>query len=158
MRRAKIVATLGPTSSDSETIAKLLEHGVVPVVNENDTVAVEEIKVGDNDNLSALVASLIDADLLVVLTDVDGLYTSDPAKDPAAVKLDTVETITEDIERLVWRGAGAGSCRRLQRGAQPDHARSRAPRRHHHPRLRRRRVRHDGERSQLPSGLLIGAV
>jgi glutamate 5-kinase len=82
---------------------------VLPVVNENDTVAVEEIKVGDNDNLSALVASLIDADLLVLLTDVDGLYTSDPEKDAAAVKLDTVETISEDIERLVWRGVGAGS-------------------------------------------------
>ena len=55
----------------------------MPIVNENDTVAVEEIKVGDNDNLSALVASLIDADLLVLLTDVDGLYTADPAREPA---------------------------------------------------------------------------
>jgi glutamate 5-kinase len=91
------------------TLLALLKFGVLPVVNENDTVAVEEIKVGDNDNLSALVASLIDADLLVVLTDVDGLYTSDPAKDPAATKLDAVETITEEIERLVWDGAGAGS-------------------------------------------------
>jgi glutamate 5-kinase len=91
------------------TLLALLKFGVLPVVNENDTVAVEEIKVGDNDNLSALVASLIDADLLVVLTDVDGLYTSDPAKDPAATKLDMVETITEEIERLVWDSAGAGS-------------------------------------------------
>jgi glutamate 5-kinase len=91
------------------TLLALLKFGVLPIVNENDTVAVEEIKVGDNDNLSALVASLIDADLLVVLTDVDGLYTSDPAKDPAATKLDTVETITEEIERLVWDGTGAGS-------------------------------------------------
>ena len=91
------------------TLLALLKFGVLPVVNENDTVAVEEIKVGDNDNLSALVASLIDADLLVVLTDVDGLYTSDPGKNPAATKLDTVETITEEIERLVWDGTGAGS-------------------------------------------------
>jgi glutamate 5-kinase len=91
------------------TLLALLRFGVLPVVNENDTVAVEEIKVGDNDNLSALVASLIDADLLVLLTDVDGLYTSDPARDPAAVKLDTVDTITAEIERLVWRGTGAGS-------------------------------------------------
>jgi glutamate 5-kinase len=91
------------------TLLALLKFGVLPIVNENDTVAVEEIKVGDNDNLSALVASLIDADLLVVLTDVDGLYTSDPAKDPTATKLDTVDTITEEIERLVWRGTGAGS-------------------------------------------------
>src|SRR3989440_5792075 len=91
------------------TLLALLRFGVLPVVNENDTVAVEEIKVGDNDNLSALVASLIDADLLIVLTDVDGLYTSDPTSDPTATKLDTVETITEDIERLVWDGTGAGS-------------------------------------------------
>jgi glutamate 5-kinase len=91
------------------TLLALLKFGVLPVVNENDTVAVEEIKVGDNDNLSALVASLIEADLLAVLTDVDGLYTSDPDTDPAATKIDTVETITEAIERLVWRGAGEGS-------------------------------------------------
>lgn len=92
-----------------ETMRRLLELGVLPIVNENDTVAVEEIKVGDNDNLSALVASLIDADLLVLLTDVDGLYTADPAVDPAARKLDTVEAVTEDIERLVWNRAGRGS-------------------------------------------------
>ena len=61
------------------TLLALLRLDVLPVVNENDTVAVEEIKVGDNDNLSALVASLIEADLLVLLTDVDGLYTDDPA-------------------------------------------------------------------------------
>ncbi len=82
---------------------------MLPIVNENDTVAVEEIKVGDNDNLSALVASLIDADLLVLLTDVDGLYTSDPATDPGARRLETVEAVTDDIERLVWKGRGAGS-------------------------------------------------
>src|SRR5256885_11660662 len=63
------------------TLLALLRFGVLPIVNENDTVAVEEIKVGDNDNLSALVASLIDADLLVLLTDVEGLYTGDPATD-----------------------------------------------------------------------------
>jgi glutamate 5-kinase len=85
------------------TLRALLGFGVVPIVNENDTVAVEEIKVGDNDNLSALVASLIEADLLVLLTDVDGLYTADPARDPAATKLDVVETITDDI--LAMAGA-----------------------------------------------------
>ncbi|HSE93860.1 MAG TPA: glutamate 5-kinase, partial [Methylomirabilota bacterium] len=84
------------------TLLALLGFGVVPIVNENDTVAVEEIKVGDNDNLSALVASLIDADLLVLLTDVDGLYTGDPAVDPSARKLDLVEAVTDEIERLVW--------------------------------------------------------
>jgi glutamate 5-kinase len=79
------------------TLLALLGFGVVPIVNENDTVAVEEIKVGDNDNLSALVASLIEADLLVLLTDVDGLYTADPARDPGATKLDLVETLTDEI-------------------------------------------------------------
>jgi glutamate 5-kinase len=91
------------------TLLALLKFGVLPIVNENDTVAVEEIKVGDNDNLSALVASLIEADLLVLLTDVDGLYTADPASDPGARKLDTVDAITDDIERLVWRRTGVGS-------------------------------------------------
>jgi glutamate 5-kinase len=88
------------------TLLTLLRFKVVPIVNENDTVAVEEIKVGDNDNLSALVASLIEADLLVVLTDVDGLYTGDPEVDPAARKLDTVDAVTDDILRLVWDRAG----------------------------------------------------
>ncbi len=85
------------------TLLTLLGFGVLPIVNENDTVAVEEIKVGDNDNLSALVASLIDADLLVLLTDVDGLYTANPATDPTARKLDVVEAVTDDILALVWR-------------------------------------------------------
>jgi glutamate 5-kinase len=88
------------------TLRALLAFGVVPIVNENDTVAVEEIKVGDNDNLSALVASVIDADLLVLLTDVEGLYTADPARDATARKLDTVEAVTAEIERLVWEGEG----------------------------------------------------
>jgi glutamate 5-kinase len=82
------------------TLLALLEFGVLPVVNENDTVAVDEIKVGDNDNLAALVAHLIDADLLVLLTDVDGLYTGDPRRDPSARRLETVEAITDEIYRL----------------------------------------------------------
>src|SRR5213083_2732783 len=91
------------------TLQALLRFGVLPVVNENDTVAVEEIKVGDNDTLSALVASLIDADLLVLLTDVEGLYTGDPATDPAARVIDTVESVTDDVTRLVYNGTGAGA-------------------------------------------------
>jgi glutamate 5-kinase len=91
------------------TLLALLGFGVVPVVNENDTVAVEEIKVGDNDNLSALVASLIDAELLVLLTDVDGLYTADPAVNPAARKLDVVEAVTTAVEGLVWDRTGRTS-------------------------------------------------
>jgi len=82
------------------TLLALLDFGVLPVVNENDTVAVEEIKVGDNDNLAALVAHLIDADLLVLLTDVDGLYTGDPRRDPDARRLLTVEAMTDEIYRL----------------------------------------------------------
>src|SRR2546426_636332 len=82
------------------TLDALLRFGVVTIVNENDTVAVEEIKVGDNDNLSALVASLIDADLLVLLTDVDGLYTDDPTVNARARKLETVEAGTDEIARL----------------------------------------------------------
>ena len=84
------------------TLRALLRFGVLPIVNENDTVAVEEIKVGDNDNLSALVASLIDADLLVLLTDVDGLYTANPAVNEAAHLLETVEAVTDEI--TAWRG------------------------------------------------------
>jgi glutamate 5-kinase len=91
------------------TLLTLLDFGVLPVVNENDTVAVDEIKVGDNDNLAALVAHLIDADLLVLLTDVDGLYTGDPRRDPAARRLETVEAITEDIRRLVFDADGSVS-------------------------------------------------
>ena len=66
------------------TLAKLLEWGVVPVINENDTTATDEISFGDNDILAAQVAILLSADLLVVLSDVDALYTSDPSSDPSA--------------------------------------------------------------------------
>jgi len=91
------------------TLLALLDFHVLPIINENDTVAVDEIKVGDNDNLAALVAQLIDADLLVLLTDVDGLYTGDPRRDPAARRLETVEAVTEDIQRLVYGTVGRGS-------------------------------------------------
>jgi glutamate 5-kinase len=82
------------------TLLTLLGYGVVPIVNENDTVAVEEIKVGDNDNLAALVAYLVDADLLVLLSDTDGLYTGDPRREAEARRIETVETITPEMERL----------------------------------------------------------
>jgi glutamate 5-kinase len=88
------------------TLLTLLEFDLLPVINENDTVAVEEIKVGDNDNLAAHVAHLIDADLLVLLTELDGLYTGDPRRDPGARRLETVEAVTEEIERLVWDADG----------------------------------------------------
>jgi glutamate 5-kinase len=89
-------------------------------VNENDTVAVDEIKVGDNDNLAALVAHLIDADLLVLLTDVDGLYTGNPRQDPSARRLETVEAITDQIQRMVYdasaRVSVGGMATKLQAG------------------------------------------
>ena len=66
------------------TVEALLAHGVVPIVNENDTVATEEIRYGDNDRLAARTAQLARADLLILLSDVDGLYTADPRRDPAA--------------------------------------------------------------------------
>lgn len=94
-----------------DTLLTLIGTGVVPVINENDTVATEEIRVGDNDNLSALVANLIDADLLILLTDQDGLYTADPRTDPTATLIPVVEQIDESIFRLAGgtsTGLGTG--------------------------------------------------
>lgn len=82
------------------TFAALFNHGVVPIVNENDTVAVEEIKLGDNDNLSAMVATLIEANLLIILSDIDGLFDDDPSVNPQAKLIHVVETITPQVERL----------------------------------------------------------
>jgi glutamate 5-kinase len=86
------------------TLTALLEHGIIPIVNENDTVATEEIRVGDNDNLSALVANLIDADLLVLLTDQAGLYTADPILDPTAQLV--TDVTAPDIPPALWQAAG----------------------------------------------------
>jgi glutamate 5-kinase len=82
------------------TLERLFAMGVVPVINENDTVATEEITFGDNDMLAALVASLVGADLLILLTDTEGLYTKDPRKRGDARLISRVEEITEEIERL----------------------------------------------------------
>lgn len=79
------------------TFNALFDSGVVPIVNENDTVAVEELRFENNDILSALVASAIDADLLVLLTDTDGLYTADPRRDPSAKRYEVVDELTLDI-------------------------------------------------------------
>jgi glutamate 5-kinase len=86
------------------TLTALLEHGAIPVINENDTVATEEIRVGDNDNLSAMVANLIDADLLLLLTDQVGLYTADPRADPDAVLINEVSE--PEIPKTLWEAAG----------------------------------------------------
>ena len=85
------------------TLLALLDHGVITIINENDTVAVEEIRIGDNDNLSALVAGLVEADLLVLLTDTDGLYTADPRTDPTAQLIPEVPRIDARLERLAGR-------------------------------------------------------
>lgn len=90
------------------TFRRLLEMGCIPIVNENDTVSTEEIEFGDNDTLSAMVSVVCGADLLVLLSDIDGLYDSDPRKNPDAVLYETVEAITPEIEA---QASGAGSAR-----------------------------------------------
>lgn len=89
------------------TLLACLAHGVLPIINENDVVAVDEIRVGDNDNLSALVAGLVEADLLLILSDIDGLYTADPRRDPAATRIAEVPAITE----AVYASAGGSNTR-----------------------------------------------
>lgn len=88
------------------TIDALLAHGVIPIVNENDTVATEEIRYGDNDRLAARAAQLARADLLILLSDVDGLYTADPRRDPNAAHLPLIETLSPDIMAM---GGGANA-------------------------------------------------
>ncbi len=88
------------------TLVTLLRFGTVPIINENDTVAVEEIEFGDNDSLSVLVAGLVNADLLINLSDIDGLYTADPNCDAAAELITYVEEITPVIEGLAAESGG----------------------------------------------------
>ena len=88
------------------TINRLLELGALPVVNENDTVVTDEIGVGDNDTLASIVAVSIEADVLILLSDIEGLYTEDPHKNPDAKLIETVKTITPEIEALA---GGSGS-------------------------------------------------
>ena len=82
------------------TLSFLMERGVVPVINENDTVATREITFGDNDVLSALVGTLVHADMVIILTDIDGLYTGNPRTDATAARIDRVQTITPEIFSL----------------------------------------------------------
>jgi glutamate 5-kinase len=109
---AQLLLTLGDTESRRQylnarsTIEALLRLGVVPVVNENDTVATNEIRFGDNDRLSARVAVMASADELILLSDVDGLYTADPGRHQGAARLDVVSDITPEIEAMA---GGAGS-------------------------------------------------
>lgn len=89
------------------TVMTLLEYGVTPIVNENDTVVVEEIRFGDNDNLSALVTNLVEADLLIILSDVDGLFEQDPAENPQAQLIPIVERVTKEIEAMGGESKGS---------------------------------------------------
>ncbi|MDJ0934969.1 MAG: glutamate 5-kinase [Kiloniellales bacterium] len=103
---AQILLTLGDTEERRRhlnaraTLATLLRLGVVPVINENDTVATTEIRFGDNDRLAARVAAMMNADALVLLSDIDGLYTADPRKDGAAAFVPEVPEITREIEAM----------------------------------------------------------
>jgi len=109
---AQILLTLGDTEerrrylNARSTINTLLRLGAVPVVNENDTVATAEIRYGDNDRLAARVAQMISAECLVLLSDIDGLYSADPNQDPSARFIPEVRAVTADIERMA---AGSAS-------------------------------------------------
>ncbi len=106
IKTAQILLTLGDTEERRQdlnaraTVNTLLKLGVVPVVNENDTVATQEIRFGDNDRLAARVAQMISGDCLVLLSDIDGLYTADPGVDAAAKFIPVVKSITPEIEAM----------------------------------------------------------
>lgn len=89
------------------TVRRLLELNVIPILNENDSIATNEIVIGDNDTLGAIVATTVGADLLIILSDIDGLYTEDPHKNKNAVLLHTVNEITPEIEQMIG-GASSG--------------------------------------------------
>jgi glutamate 5-kinase len=114
---AQVLLTFGDTEERRRylnaraTLATLIDLGAVPVINENDTVATAEIKFGDNDRLGARVASMMGADRLVLLSDVDGLYTADPGRDPVAAHIPEVTAITPQIEAMAGgsvSGVGRG--------------------------------------------------
>ena len=108
---AQVLLTLDDTKhrrrylNGRATMAALLRMGALPIVNENDTVATDEIRYGDNDRLAARVAVMCSADCLILLSDVDGLYTANPVLDPTAVRLERVEAITPEIEAMAGGAA-----------------------------------------------------
>lgn len=112
LRSAQVLLTRTDFSSRKRmgnatmALEELLKQNVVPIINENDTVSVDELKFGDNDTLSSLVANLLKADKLLILTDMNGLYTQDPRIDPSAARIRFVDEITEE---LYQRAGGAGS-------------------------------------------------
>src|SRR5690606_7804023 len=103
---AQVLLTLGDTEDRRRhlnaraTLLQLLKLGGVPVINENDTVATSEIRFGDNDRLGARVAQMISADALVLFSDIDGLYTADPRRDPAARHIPEVRDLSTEIEAM----------------------------------------------------------
>lgn len=111
LKSGQILLTLGDTEERRRylnaraTISTLLKMRAVPVINENDTVATSEIRYGDNDRLAARVATMMGADLLVLLSDIDGLYTAPPARDPHAKFIPVVDRITSDIEAMAGAAA-----------------------------------------------------
>lgn len=117
LKSGQILVTLGDTEERRRylnaraTIGTLLKMKAVPVINENDTVATSEIRYGDNDRLAARVATMMGADLLVLLSDIDGLYTAPPAQDPAARFIPVVDSITPEIEAMA-----GGAASELSRG------------------------------------------
>ena len=114
MRAAQILLTHDDLSNRrryinaKNTVDTLLRHGVIPVINENDTVVVEEIKLGDNDHLSGLVTALVEADMLVILSDIDGIYSSDPKKeDSEAQIIDEADANSPEIQKIKKGTPGA---------------------------------------------------
>ena len=115
----RTVAQILLTSSDfrhddrhnnfNNTVTKLLELGAIPVINENDTVATDEIKFGDNDTLSALVATSVKADMLIILSDIAGLYTADPDRDSSASLIPRVNVIDDAIYAIAGGTDGLGT-------------------------------------------------
>lgn len=95
-------------TNSRNTLLSLLQMGVIPIINENDAVAIDELKIGDNDTLSAMVASVVDADLLIILSDIEGVYTANPQTHPDATLIPEIHDITPDVEALA---GGPGSLR-----------------------------------------------
>ncbi|MBP2634943.1 MAG: proB [Firmicutes bacterium] len=87
-------------TNSRNTLMALLNQGVIPIINENDAVAIDELKIGDNDTLSAMVASIVDADLLIILSDIEGVYTANPQQDKNATLISEISEITPEVEAL----------------------------------------------------------
>lgn len=113
IKTAQVLVTLEDSAdrrrylNSRATLEQLLGFGVVPIVNENDTIATDEIRFGDNDRLAAQIAVTVGADQLILLSDVDGFYSANPQEDPTATRYDTIDTITPEIEAMAG-DAGSG--------------------------------------------------